>query len=166
MNQPIQIAPVHKSIRVTAPIERAFQVFTAGIDRWWPRNHKVSAGPLAQVRLEPRVGGRWIEVDEGGAETVVATVTAWDPPRHLALRWQINARWQADPTMASEVDVTFTVDDEGGTRVDVVHAKFETMGPVDGASMRRDVDGGWVGLLGLYAALLQGEGEGEGAGPA
>lgn len=160
MNKPIELTPVHKSIHVKASIDRAFEVFTAGIDRWWPRDHKVSPAPLARVHLEPRVGGRWIEIGEDGVETVVATVLAWDPPRHLALRWQINARWQADPTMGSEIDVTFAVDDLGGTRVDVVHGKFETMGPVDGASMRRDVEGGWTGLLALYAGILGEEAKG------
>ena len=33
------------------------------------------------------------------------------------------------------------------TRVELVHHKFETMGAEAGASMRKDVDGGWPGLI-------------------
>jgi hypothetical protein len=33
-----------------------------------------------------------------------------------------------------------------------VHHKFETMGAEAGASMRKDVDGGWPGLLQRFVA--------------
>ena len=33
------------------------------------------------------------------------------------------------------------------TNVELVHHKFETMGAEAGASMRKDVDGGWPGLM-------------------
>jgi hypothetical protein len=33
-----------------------------------------------------------------------------------------------------------------------VHHKFETMGAEAGASMRKDVDGGWPGLLARFVA--------------
>ncbi len=49
--------------------------------------------------------------------------------------------------MKSEVDVRFSADGAGATLVELVHHKFETMGAEAGASMRKDVDGGWPGLL-------------------
>ena len=48
--------------------------------------------------------------------------------------------------MKSEVDVRFTADGDG-TLVELLHHKFETMGAEAGASMRKDVDGGWPGLI-------------------
>jgi hypothetical protein len=39
MNAPIIIAPVRKSVRVKAPMARAFDVFTSGLSRWWPLDH-------------------------------------------------------------------------------------------------------------------------------
>jgi hypothetical protein len=33
------------------------------------------------------------------------------------------------------------------TLVELVHHRFETMGAEAGASMRKDVDGGWPGLI-------------------
>ena len=41
MNAPIIIAPVRKSVRVKAPVARAFDVFTSGLSRWWPLDHGV-----------------------------------------------------------------------------------------------------------------------------
>ena len=41
MNAPVIIAPVRKSVRVKAPVARAFDVFTSGLSRWWPLDHGV-----------------------------------------------------------------------------------------------------------------------------
>jgi hypothetical protein len=53
--------------------------------------------------------------------------------------------------MKSEVDVRFVADGPDATDVELVHHKFETMGTDAGNSMRRDVDGGWPGLLERFA---------------
>jgi hypothetical protein len=63
------------------------------------------------------------------------------------MHWQINAQWKPDSTMRSEVDVRFTADGPEATKVELLHHRFETMGAEAGASMRKDVDGGWPGLL-------------------
>ena len=151
----IQIAPVRKSIRVKAPVERAFDVFTNGLPRWWPANHGIGKKPIEKVYMEPRLGGRWLEIAEDGTETVVATVTLWQPPQRFVLLWQVNAKWQPDANMKSEVEVQFSADGPDATLVELVHHKFETMGEEAGASLRKDVDGGWPGLIALYAAEIE-----------
>ncbi len=93
--------------------------------------------------MEPRLGGRWLEISDQGAETCVATITTWEPPHRVVMLWQVNAQWKPDPTMRSEVDVRFTADGPDSTVVELLHHKFETMGADAGASMRKDVDGGW-----------------------
>src|SRR5262249_32674187 len=57
VNRTIQIAPVRRTIVVDATPERTFAVFTAGIDRWWPRGHGIGAAPLVKSVIEPFVGG-------------------------------------------------------------------------------------------------------------
>jgi uncharacterized protein YndB with AHSA1/START domain len=147
MNDATAIAAVRKSVRVKAPIERAFDVFTAGLTRWWPHDHGVGKKPIEKVLMEPRLGGRWLEISKDGTETSVATITHWEPPHRLVMVWQVNAQWEPDTAMKSEVDVRFRTEGPGATLVELVHHKFETMGAEAGASMRRDVDGGWPGLL-------------------
>jgi Activator of Hsp90 ATPase homolog 1-like protein len=155
MTTTILIAPVRKTIHVKAPIAHAFEVFTAGLTRWWPANHGVGKKPIEKVLMEPRLGGRWLEIAEDGTQTVVATITHWEPPHRVAMIWQVNAQWKPDAAMQSEVDIRFTLDGADATRVELVHHKFETMGAEDGASMRKDVDGGWPGLLEHFAAEAQ-----------
>ena len=151
MNDAASIAPVRKTIRVEAPIEHAFDVFTSGLTRWWPHDHGVGKKPIRKVMMEPRLGGRWLEISADGTETAVATITVWEPPHRLVMLWQVNAQWKPDVSMRSEVDVRFVADGREATEVELVHHRFETMGAEAGASMRRDVDGGWPGLMQRFA---------------
>jgi uncharacterized protein YndB with AHSA1/START domain len=155
MNETTVIAPVRKSILVKAPVGHAFDVFTNGLSRWWPLDHGVGKQPIQKVLIEPRLGGRWLEISEDGTETAVATIIHWEPPHRLVMLWQINAQWKPDATMKSEVDIRFIPDGPDAARVELVHNKFEAMGAEAGASMRRDVDGGWPGLLERYAKLAE-----------
>ena len=117
MNAPIVISPVRKTVRVKAPIARAFDVFTSGLSRWWPHDHGVGKKPVQKVLMEPRLGGRWLEISEDGTETSVATIPLWEPPHRLVMVWQVNAQWKPDPAMKSEVDVRFTADGPDATLV-------------------------------------------------
>jgi hypothetical protein len=58
--------------------------------------------------------------------------------------------------MKSEVDVHFTADGPEHTIVDLLHHKFETMGHEAGASMRKDVAGGWPGLIDRFVREAEG----------
>jgi uncharacterized protein YndB with AHSA1/START domain len=151
MNETSVIAPVRKTISVKAPVAHAFEVFTSGLTRWWPYNYGVGKKPIQKVLMEPRLGGRWLEIAEDGTETPVATITHWEPPHRLVMLWQVNAQWTPDPAMRSEVDVRFIAEGAETTRVELLHHKFETMGAEAGASMRKDVDGGWPGLIERFA---------------
>ena len=155
MNSLTIIAPVRKTVRVKALIAHAFNVFTEGLTRWWPHNHGVGKKPIQKVLLEPRLGGRWLEIAEDGTETSVATITTWEPPHRFVMLWQVNAQWKPDAAMKSEVDVRFTAEGPSATRVELVHHKFETMGAEAGASLRKDVDGGWPGLLERFVAEVE-----------
>jgi uncharacterized protein YndB with AHSA1/START domain len=157
MNEQTPIARVFKSVHVKAPVEHTFKVFTEGLTRWWPHNHGVGPKPIVKDWMECRLGGRWLELSEGGVETVVATIIEWQPPHRLVLLWQINADWKPDPSMKSEVDVRFTAQGPNETLVEVLHHKFETMGIAAGTKMRNDVDGGWPGLLALFTAEAESE---------
>ena len=160
MNRTIQIAPVRKTIVVAATPQRAFEVFTAGLDRWWPKNHGIGPGPVQQSFLEPFVGGRWYAVHEGGVEVVVGHVLVWQAAERLVVSWEISADWKPDPRPAftSEIEVQFAAETEGRTRVELEHRNFERLGAQGGEKMRKDVDGGWPGLLEVFAKEAAREG--------
>jgi uncharacterized protein YndB with AHSA1/START domain len=154
MTETIRPAPVRKSITVPASPDRAFEVFAARFDSWWPRSHSIGASPLKEVVLEPKDGGRWYGKLEDGSEADWGDVLAWDPPRRLVLAWRIGTDWQYDPNLLTEVEVTFTAEGKA-TRVDLEHRLLERMG--EGAEAARanfDAEGGWNGLLKLYAAKV------------
>ncbi|MHB1207410.1 MAG: SRPBCC family protein, partial [Rhodospirillaceae bacterium] len=127
----------------------AFEVFTSGLARWWPKGHSIAKTPMKAMMLEPRLGGRWYEKSEDGTETLVGKVLAWEPPARFVISWNIDSQWKPDAAIASEVEVRF-IPDGAGTRVELEHRKFEVMGEEGGAKMRKDVDGGWPGLLEIY----------------
>jgi hypothetical protein len=152
MNRKISIAPVRKTLTVQASPARAFEVFTLGIDRWWPKNHSTGSAPIRTSTIEPFVGGRWYATGEDGAEAVVGHVRVWKPAERFVVSWEINASWVSDgrAEFASEVDVRFIAESGGRTRVELEHRDFERM--VEGGQKMRDsVDGGWLGILDLFA---------------
>jgi uncharacterized protein YndB with AHSA1/START domain len=153
MNRTIEIAPVRKSVVVEASPSQAFSVFTAGIDRWWPKSHGIGATPITQSFIEPFVGGRWYTHHEDGSDVVIGHVRVWQPAERLIVSWEISAEWKPDARteVSSEVEVRFTAEAGGRTRVDLEHRNFEHMGRAAGEKMRKDVDGGWPHLLDLYA---------------
>ncbi len=155
MNQVITIAPVRKTIRVNASAARAFEVFTAGLGRWWPIDHGIGKTPRKSVGMETRLGGRWYELAEDGTRTDVGRIVAWEPPQRFVMTWDINSQWKPDTTIGSEVEVRFIAEGANATRVELEHRKFEQMGAEGGAKMRKDVDGGWPGLLELFKAHVE-----------
>jgi len=142
-----KIAPVRKSIRVQASQAHAFEVFTSGLGRWWPRKAGIGDAPMKAMVLEPRLGGRWYELAEDGSQADVGRILVWEPPHRFVVSWDINALWKPDPAIGSEVEVRFVAEGRDATLVELEHRKFEQMGAEAGASMRKDVDGGWPGML-------------------
>jgi uncharacterized protein YndB with AHSA1/START domain len=147
MTQTATIPPVRKSIRVHSSQAHAFEVFTSGLDRWWPRKATIGKAPMKIVAMETRLGGRWYELAEDGSQAEVGKVLLWEPPHRFVISWNINAHWKPDSAVGSEVEVRFVPDGPNATLVELEHRKFELMGAEAGASMRKDVDGGWPGML-------------------
>lgn len=148
--------PVRKTITVNASPERAFEVFTAGCDSWWPRTHHIGKSPMKRIILEGRAGGRCYTEQVDGTECEWGTMLVWEPPHRFVMAWQITGHWQYEPDVAksSEVEVRFTPEGSA-TRVDLEHRFFNRHG-ADGDAMRTSVGapGGWSGLLDLFAAQV------------
>jgi len=151
MNRTITPAPVRRSVRVKAAPARAFEVFTAGIGRWWPASHSINKGPKQQaVIIEPRTGGRWYERGDDGSECEWGRVLAWEPPSRVLLAWQIDGQWKYDPNFETEVEVKF-IPDGTGTRVELEHRNLERYGErADAVRGMIDSPGGWGSILASF----------------
>lgn len=158
MSNPVETSDVvHRTITVAASVERAFQVFAEQFGSWFPKEYSIGASTPADFIVEPRTGGRWYEMGEDGTECDTGRVLAYEPPHRLVLAWQLDANWQYDPEPehASEVEIRFTAEGDGRTRVDLEHRGFERHGA--GASAVHDsVDApqGWDFCLGRYDAVF------------
>ncbi len=157
-NSPTQDTAVRKSVTVRAGVERAFEVFTAGFDSWWPRSHHIGKSPMTRAVIEGRVGGRCYNEQTDGSDCPWGRVTAWEPPKRFTIAWMISPQWQYEPELAkaSEVEIVFTPEANGLTRVDLEHRNFSRMGA--GWETMRDgvgAEGGWGSLLQLFAAEVE-----------
>jgi uncharacterized protein YndB with AHSA1/START domain len=152
----IQPAPVRRSVDVKTNIERAFDVFTAGIGSWWPHSHTIGKGKLKTAVIEPRAGGRWYGEDDDGATTEWGKVLAFEPPSRVLLAWQIGDRWSYDPQVMTEVEVRFTRLAAELTRVELEHRHLERLGP-EFEKMRAAFESpnGWGAMMALYAAAAE-----------
>lgn len=151
------IAPVRAGVTVKASLERAFAVFTAEFDSWWPRSHHIGSSPMTRAVIEGRAGGRCYSEQEDGGTCDWGTVLTWNPPHGLSFAWQITPQWQFQPDLAqaSEVEVTFTPLADGSTHVELEHRHFERHG-AGAAAMRAGVGApnGWTSLMVLYRAQV------------
>jgi len=145
---------VRRQITVSASQERAFEVFTARLGTWWPKEYSIGQSPMVDFVLEPKVGGRWYELGEDGKQCDTGRVTAFEPPARVTLAWHLNGQWQfdPDPAHASEVEVRFIAETPARTRVELEHRGFERHG-ADAAAVLGSVDSqtGWTYCLDLFA---------------
>jgi uncharacterized protein YndB with AHSA1/START domain len=144
------IEPIGIAFEVACPVDRAFELWTAGIARWWPRDHTVTAADDLTVVLEGRVGGRIFERLPGGIEHDWGEVTVWEPPTRLGYTWHLNR----DRTDATDVEIRFA--SRGATtRVEIEHRGWERLG-TGGQDWRDRNRGGWATLLPHYVAAAGG----------
>jgi uncharacterized protein YndB with AHSA1/START domain len=157
---------VATSTVVEAPIERAFAVFTQDIGSWWPQEHHMLQGQESHMVLEPKVGGRIYEIGTDGSDCKWSHVLVWEPPHRIVFTWEISPQWsiETDTAKASEVEVRFTAEDSGRTRVDVEHRHLDRHR--DGWEGLRDAIGspeGWPLELRAFAQRLAQETVADGA---
>jgi uncharacterized protein YciI len=180
------VPPIRREILVEADPAAAFEVFTAGLGRWWPLGEHGVHGKDATVSFEGMsLGGRIVErpaagdgaagdgaagdgaagdEDNGhegaGQVTVWGTVTRWEPPEAVAFSW--HPGYAAD--RASQVEVTFAAadpapDGAAQTLVRLTHTGWEAF--ADPAAARAEYDQGWPFVLERYSEHVAGSGAGQ-----
>jgi len=150
---------VRTSIVVEARPEVAFEVFTARMGSWWPADHHILQGELAEMVFEPRAGGSIYDRGTDGSECRWSRVLAYEPPNRVVISWDITTSWQleTDPARTSEVEVRFTPQGDGETLVELEHRGLERHG--EGWEGMRDAvgsPGGWERGLQAFAGQARG----------
>ena len=138
---------------VDASPEDAFHALTEEIGLWWRRGTPYwnDAEKGLTVRIEPGVGGRFIEVYdlETGAGFEVGRVTAWEPGRRLAMAWT-QVGWPEGA--ATDLAVTFEPTGDG-TLMRLEQTGFERVG-AEAAGLRDGYSLGWKEVLGWFAERI------------
>lgn len=137
---------VTTSIVVDAPVERAFTVFTEGMQTWWPAEHHILQAELKEMVFETRVGGHIYDIGVDGSQCHWSRVLAYEPPDRVVFSWDITAEFaiETDPAKTSEVEVLFIAESAQRTRVELTHRHLDRHG--DGWERMRDAvasPGGW-----------------------
>jgi uncharacterized protein YndB with AHSA1/START domain len=116
---------------VHTEIERAFSLFVDNMIDWWNPSHHVIAGRVVQMEVERRVGGAIYDRTEDGSVSKWGTVVAIEPPNRFVFTWHVSPEWviEPNPEKASEVEVLFTREGPGITRVSLEHRHFDRHGP-------------------------------------
>ncbi|HEY3144058.1 MAG TPA: VOC family protein [Acidimicrobiales bacterium] len=108
--------------------DTAFKVFTEDIGSWYKDTLYSwnDPGRAVGIRIEPGVGGRWIEVWDAdtGEGWELGRITAWEPGRRLVLDYHSMKR----PEPRTEIEVTFDPIAKG-TRVTLEHRGWEQFPP-------------------------------------
>jgi uncharacterized protein YndB with AHSA1/START domain len=153
MHESDQANSLKKVVSVNAPPEVAWRVFTEKMGTWWPlATHKIGKAKAVDVVVEPRAHGRWYERGDDGSTCDWGRVLLWEPHSRLVLSWEINADWQHDPSLKTEVEVRFITEGKDGTRVELEHRHLDLYGPRrDEMRGIFDSEGGWSGMLASFA---------------
>lgn len=148
---------IQKVVNVNAPQTVAWRVFTEKMGSWWPlAYYKIGKANAVDAIIEPHVGGRWYERGDDGSSCQWGSVLEWEPPSRLLLSWDINADWQYDPALKTEIEVRFIPEDAHRTRVELEHRHLERYGKRRD-EMRRiyDTEGDWGRLLEQFARTAE-----------
>ncbi|WP_375201087.1 SRPBCC domain-containing protein [Hyphococcus sp.] len=143
-----KIEPVVKTLALNVSVEKAFHHFTANIHLWWPlAGHSLSQGEAQSVVFEARKSGRIYEIEKSGREREWGVVKICEAPNRLVFSWVLEA-----PEKATEIEVQFAEEGAGKSTLTLIHRGWENR--EDGAEWRENYNGGWDGVLALYAGSV------------
>ncbi len=136
--------PIIKTIEVPGGQENAFRVFVNEMGSWWPldkRSMSMQHGgkPAKSLRIEPKQGGKIVEIGHDDTEHHWGTIKSYDPHDSLSMDFHMGL----PPENASLVEVRFTALENERTRVELTQSQWEAFGEM-AEMMRGGYGSGWV----------------------
>ncbi len=139
--------PIVHEFTVPCSPERAFEVFTAEMGRWWLPEYTGDAATFTDITIDPHLGGQVTERHADGGEHDWGAVIGWEPGEKVAYTFTL----AQDRAFPSVVRATFTPDGDG-TAVHFEHGGWDDHNAAD-----RGKFSDWPQLLDRYRALCAGE---------
>ncbi len=152
--------PLIKTVEVPCSQEKAFRVFINEMDTWWPKDKFTTSAMSGQeaeaIRVDPRPGGKIVEVWPNGNEYEWGTIKAYDPNDFLSLDFHIPRPGEqagSRTLMPGEredsrtlIEVRFTALGEAQTRVELTQSNWEEAFGESAADIREGYDFG-LGMI-------------------
>lgn len=136
---------VRKTIVVSAPVEKAWEVFTTRASTWWPvESHSIGGKEVTAVIGPDRMYERLPD----GTEHTWGRVLVWDPPHRLVATWELPPGAEGQ----TELEIRFTPQGDS-TVVELEHRGWERLGTI-AAETRAKYDPGWDFVLGKYETAV------------
>ena len=148
------IEPLVKSIEVPCNQEQAFTVFL-DMGSWWPTGRFATSVMRGQtvraLRVDPREGGRIVEVAADGGEHLWGTIRTYQPFTYLKMDFHVPHPSERQPGF-STVEVRFTALTDDRTRVELTQSNWEALGDV-APQVQKGYRQAWVAIFeGAYLA--------------
>jgi uncharacterized protein YndB with AHSA1/START domain len=135
--------PIIKTIEVPCSQEKAFAVFVNEMGSWWPldkRSMSMKSGkPAKSLRIEPKNGGKIVEIGHDDTEHLWGTIKSYDPHDSIIMDFHMGLPAET----ASLVEVRFAALGNERTRVVLTQSNWEAFGEM-AEMMRRGYGSGWV----------------------
>ena len=136
--------PLIKSIEVPCAQAEAFRIFVNEMGSWWPlakrsMSLKAVGKPAKSLQVDPRVGGRIVEIGPDGSEHHWGTFRQLDPSNLVAMDFHMGM----PPEQASLVEVRFVPVESDRTRVTLTQSNWEAFGDM-AEMLRGGYEPGWV----------------------
>ena len=138
------IEPLINTIEVPCGQAEAFRVFVNEMGSWWPLHKrsmslKAVGKPAKSLQVDPRLGGKIVEIGPEGAEYHWGTIKAIVPNESVAM----DVHMGMPPEQASLVEVTFVPLAANRTRVTLTQSNWEGFGDM-AEMLRTGYKPGWV----------------------
>ncbi len=141
--RPICSIRLLKQLKFPAAKIKAFRVFVNEMGTWWPLHKRsvsmISGKPAKSLRIEPKQGGKIVEIGHDDTEHLWGTIRSFDPPDSISMHFHIGLPAEN----ASLVEVRFTALENERTRVELTQSNWEAFGEM-AEKMRGGYGSGWV----------------------